>query len=263
MLGENYLNNSYRAHRTNWAFLLTVVFGVVVAGVFIYYYIQATNMISQRNLTIAAQKVESVSLNSQITSLENGLTTASSTMASLQGQLSSTQSQLTSANAQILSLGNDLSAGKSQIANLQSQVSSYQNQVVTLQNQASQAFSYQSQVATLQSQNTDLQNIVNLAAYAAEASSFPISQAAGQMSPVTSFTANYAGYIVVSGSSSSGSGYVRVTDTYSSYPYNSYNYPFSTSGSVFVPVLPGTITVYYGNTDAAAVTATISVMYYY
>jgi uncharacterized protein YlxW (UPF0749 family) len=253
MLGENYLNNSYRAHRTNWAFLLTVVFGVVVAGVFIYYYIQATNMISQRNLTIAAQKVESVSLNSQITSLENGLTTASSTIASLQGQLSSTQSQLTSANAQILSLGNDLSAGKSQIANLQSQVSSYQNQ----------ASSYQNQVATLQSQNNDLQNIVNLAAYAAQASSVPISQAAGQMSPVTSFTANYAGYIVVSGSSSSGSGYVRVTDTYSSYPYNSYNYPFSTSGSVFVPVLPGTITVYYGNNDAAAVTATISVMYYY
>jgi uncharacterized protein YlxW (UPF0749 family) len=253
MLGENYLNNSYRAHRTNWAFLLTVVFGVVVAGVFIYYYIQATNMISQRNLTIAAQKIESVSLNSQITSLENGLTTASSTIASLQGQLSSTQSQLTSANAQILSLGNDLSAGKSQIANLQSQVSSYQNQ----------ASSYQNQVATLQSQNNDLQNIVNLAAYAAQASSVPISQAAGQMSPVTSFTANYAGYIVVSGSSSSGSGYVRVTDTYSSYPYNSYNYSFSTSGSVFVPVLPGTITVYYGNTDAAAVTATISVMYYY
>ena len=253
MLGENYLNNSYRAHRTNWAFLLTVVFGVVVAGVFIYYYMQATNIISQRNLTIATQQAESVSLNSQITSLENGLTTASSTIASLQGQLSSTQSQLTSANAQILSLGNDLSAGKSQIANLQSQVSSYQNQ----------ASSYQNQVATLQSQNNDLQNIVNLAAYAAQASSVPISQAAGQMSPVTSFTANYAGYIVVSGSSSSGSGYVRVTDTYSSYPYNSYNYPFSTSGSVIVPVLPGTITVYYGNNDAAAVTATISVMYYY
>jgi uncharacterized protein YlxW (UPF0749 family) len=256
MLGENYLNNSYRAHRTNWAFLLTVVFGVVVAGVFIYYYIQTTNIISQRNLTITTQQVESVSLNSQITSLENGLTTASSTIASLQGQLSSTQSQLTSANAQILSLGNDLSAGKSQIANLQSQVSSYQNQV----------FSYQTQIATLQSQqsqNNELQNIVNLAAYAAEASSVPVSQAAGQMSQVTSFTANYAGYIVVSGSSSSGSGYVRVTDTYSSYPYNSYNYPFSTSGSVFVPVLPGTITVYYGNNDAAAVTATISVMYYY
>ncbi len=253
MLGENYLNNSYRAHRTNWAFLLTVLFGVVVAGVFIYYYIQTTNIISQRNLTITTQQVESVSLNSHITSLENGLTTASSTIASLQGQLSSTQSQLTSANAQILSLGNDLSAGKSQIANLQSQVSSYQNQ----------ASSYQNQVVTLQSQNNDLQNIVNLAAYAAQASSVPISQAAGQMSPVTSFTVNYAGYIVVSGSSSSASGYVRVTDTYSSYPYNSYNYPFSTSGSVFVPVLPGTITVYYGNNDAAAVTATISVMYYY
>jgi hypothetical protein len=246
MLGENYLNNSYRAHRTNWAFLLTVVFGVVVAGVFIYYYIQTTNIISQRNLTIATQQAESVSLNSQITS-------ASSTIASLQGQLSSAQSQLTSVNAQILSLGNDLSAGKSQIVSLQSQVSSYQNQ----------ATSYQNQVTTLQSQNNDLQNIVNLAAYAVEASSVPISQAAGQMSPVTSFTVNYAGYIVVSGSSSSGSGYVRVTDTYSSYPYNSYNYSFSTGGSVFVPVLPGTITVYYGNNDAAAVTATISVMYYY
>ncbi len=251
---ENFLNNSYRSSGVNWAFLLTGVFAVVVSGVLGYYYWQTTNTISQRNLTIATQQAQIAqlnsqiaSLNSQITSLQGNLTTANSTITSLQGQLSSTQAQFASAQAQILSKSGELTASQSQVSTLQSQITSLN-----------------SQVTTLQSEKADLQNIVNLGASTVQASSIPISQTYGALSSVSSFNVNYAGYLLITGSSSSATGYIRVTDSYSNYAFNSSNISFGTGTSVVVPVLPGSITVSFGNTDGAGtVTATISVTYYY
>jgi cytoskeletal protein RodZ len=250
---ENFLNNSYRSSGVNWAFLLTGVFAVVVSGVLGYYYWQTTNTISQRNLTIATQQAQITQLNSQIAQLnsqiaglQTDLATEKANSTSLLQQLTTTKGQLAAANAQILSKSGELTASQSQVSTLQSQITSLN-----------------SQVTTLQSEKADLQNIVNLGASTVQASSYSVSQGTTTYSSVASFTANYAGYLAISGSSSTITGYIMVNDSFSSYPLNSHQYSFGTGTSLVVPVLPGSIVVYFGNTDAAGATATISVTYYY
>jgi hypothetical protein len=91
-----------------------------------------------------------------------------------------------------------------------------------------------------------------------------IIQAAGALSLVTTFTADYAGYVVISGTSTTPAGYLRVVDSYSGYPYNNYTYYFGTSATVLVPILPGTVSVYFGNSGVVgSVTATLTIIYYY
>jgi hypothetical protein len=91
-----------------------------------------------------------------------------------------------------------------------------------------------------------------------------MNQKFGQSSLVATFQVDYAGYIVVSGTSTALTGYIRVTDSYSGYPYDYYIYPFGTGTRLIIPVLPGTIEVYFGNTNlSGGVTATISIVYYY
>ncbi len=251
MVKENFLDNRYRdgggGGGINWAFLLTGVFAVVVAGAFGYYYWQTTNTIAARNLTIATQQAQIAQLNSQIVGLQTDLATEKANSTSLLQQLTTTKGQLAAANAQILSKTGELTVSQSQVSILQSQITSLN-----------------SQVTTLQSEKADLQNIVNLGASTVQASSIPISQTYGALSSVSSFNVNYAGYLLITGSSSSATGYLRVTDSYSNYAFNSSNISFGTGTSVVVPVLPGSITVSFGNTDGAGtITATISVTYYY
>ena len=91
-----------------------------------------------------------------------------------------------------------------------------------------------------------------------------INQSAGQLTSIVTFTAGYAGYIVVSGTSTTSLGYLLVTKSFSGYPYNDIHYSFGTGASRTIPVLPGTVTVYFGNTNLlSGATATITVIYVY
>jgi hypothetical protein len=55
-----------------------------------------------------------------------------------------------------------------------------------------------------------------------------------------------------------------VTDSFSGYPYNSYQHAFGTGSTLLIPVTPGTVNVYFGNAEASGTqTATITVIYYY
>ena len=170
------------------------------------------------------------SLNVQVSSLQNQLTATNSQVASLRDQLASSntsqQSQLTSANAQIASLKTQLTSANSQIASLQ--------------------------------------GITGLSQSSKIVDSVTVNQSAGQLSTVASFPVDYAGYIVVSGTSTTPNGYIRVADSFDGYPYLSYNHPFGTGTTLRIPVLPGNVTVYFGNANAfGGSTATVTVIYNY
>ena len=230
----------------NWAFLLTGVFAVLVAGAFGYYYWQSTNTIAARNLTIATEQAQIAQLNTQVAGLQTDLTAERANSTSLLSQLNSNVTALFAANTQIAAKTLELSTSQSQATTLQTQITTLT-----------------AAKAALQTQVDNMTSIVNLSASATQTSA-PVSQNFGALSTVDSFNVNYAGYLLITGSTSSTNGYITVTDSYSSYPsaLNNLHYPFSTS--VVVPVLPGSITVSFGNTDGAGtITANISVVYYY
>ncbi len=189
-------------------------------------------------------------------------------VSSFSSQLTSLEGQLASAKAQSSSLQSEVTSGKSQISSLTSQVSALTGQTTALQGQISsdnaQIARLQEQVASLQKQNGDLQNIIKLSVTVNKLNAVTLNQGANQSSLVTAFTADYAGYVIVTGTSTSANGYVMVADSYPGYPYNSYQYAFGTGNTVLVPVLPGLVQVYFGNTNFYnGTTATLTVNYCY
>lgn len=273
-------------------FLVVSVILVITLGWFAIYYLQSSSAISFQESRIT-------SLSGQKTALEAQLTAANSQIASLQGQLNSANTQITAlraqvsagsgqistlqtqaqqAKAQAASLQTQLQQANDQILVLRSQVSSIQSQlqqssaqVTTLQGQAS---SLQSQldtanatVSSLQSQVASLQAIINLSVSANVTSLATVNATSpypAPATPVVSFNAAYAGYIVVWGNSTSASGYITVTNSFSGYPYNSSQYTFGTTMTTWlIPVLPGTVVISYGISSGGPATATVSVLYYY
>ena len=273
-------------------FIVTAVILLAVVVGFICYYVQTSATVSNlhsqlsgsqtSNLTAQVSSLQSQlsSANAQVSSLQKENSSYQSQVASLQNQLSGgsqsnlqtqitqLQSQLSSANSQVSSLQSQLSSANSQVSSLQNDVSTYKSQASSLQSQLSsansQVSSLQSQLSSANSQVSSLQNIINLSQSSTEANQVTINQSSGQSSSVATFTASYAGYVVVSGTSTTSNGYLMVTDSAGGYPYNNTNYAFGTGATRTIPVLPGTVTVYFANSNLMnGATATITVTYYY
>ena len=148
---------------------------------------------------------------------------------------------------------------QSHVSTLQGQVSTFQGQVTSLQNQIT---SQKNEITSLQDQVTSLQGLLNLGVSTTVASQITINEEAFSETVVISFNASYAGYLVVTGTSTSNFTYLRVTGSFTGYPYNKYEYPFGTRATFYIPILPGTVTIYLGNHNYVGVTATLSIMYY-
>jgi hypothetical protein len=162
---------------------------------------------------------------------------------------------VTLTNSSALSaLSGSLSQMSQSYSSLQSSASSYESQLSSLS----------SAVSSASASVSSLLGLLNLSSSAVEGSNLTVSEGAGQVMPVLTFVASYPGYIVVSGSSSTTNGYIQVSDTYPGYPTVS-NVPFGRrSTSVLIPVLPGTVTVSFGNTNLInSASAIISVTYFY
>lgn len=129
-------------------------------------------------------------------------------------------------------------------SNLQSQISQLQTEVSNLQSQNNQ----------LTTQISQQQSLLSLQVSTAEANQQTINQGASTETAIANFNAQYAGYIIVSGTSTV-NGYIDV---------NGVDYSINGNGfNVKIPVLPGTVTVSYGNNNAfGGVSATVSVVYY-
>lgn len=131
----------------------------------------------------------------------------------------------------------------SQNASLHSQVSSLNSQISSLQ-------------STISSQN----EVLALSNSQPEATQVTINQDAGGTSQVASFTAQYAGQVKISGTSTTTAGYLIVSES------NGFKqqYAFGTSNTVYVNIVPGNVTVAFGNTNFGnGATATLTVTYIY
>jgi peptidoglycan hydrolase CwlO-like protein len=274
------------------------VMAVIVVGVcFLLYFLHASSTLSSQDSAIAILNNQVTSYQSQVKSLTDQLNSANTQIASVTGklnvasgqiitlngnldsagsQVNSLQNQLNSANSQAASLQGQLSTANSKVSSLQSQVDDANSKVSSLQTQLDKANSQiallqspsivsnlQSQLDAANAQIAENQKILGLLASTNVANALPISQNAGKETQVASFTANYAGYVAIGGRSSTASGYIRLEDTFEGYVSN-IHYSFNTGDILKIPVLPGTVTIYYGNTDSSgSPTATITAVYYY
>jgi hypothetical protein len=89
-----------------------------------------------------------------------------------------------------------------------------------------------------------------------------INQYGGQTSPVASFKAQYAGYVVISAKSST-NGLMNITNQTSAQTFPT-SYTFSSESTRVIPVLPGDVTIELKNTSPVnGSTTTVTVTYYY
>jgi len=121
------------------------------------------------------------------------------------------------------------------------------------------------QVQTLQSEVRNLQNIVNLKESVTLWHDQPINEGPGGYYSF-SFNANYAGYVIVNVLSSTTSNTWVQIKIYnpSTGTIESQKYTVGYSGTVYFPVLPGTVTIYIGNSNlinGASQTVTITYVY--
>jgi hypothetical protein len=218
------------------AFIFTGVIALAAAGAFVYYYSQyqgASESLALKDAQLAAANGQVSTLNAKVAALTNDLTALNATIAPTKSQFDLTITQLKTANAYIDTV-------QSKIANATAEA------------------------ASLKTENDRLRRIVDLKESSVKATSVTVHQNAGAISNVVSFTAEYAGYVTVSGTSSTPTGYVLLTDDNPNFPFDTNKYYFANGSSFSVPVLPGTIGVYFGNTEKAnEFNGTLSVTYYY
>jgi len=156
-----------------------------------------------------------------------------------------------------------------QISSLQSQVSNLNTQVQNLQGENN---ALQSSVNNAQNQPNPLQPIVNLQESTIEANSVPVNTKCATV--VTSFSAQYAGYLLVTGTTSTSSSYLILVEFF--HPYidgqNLTNVVYelaSGSNTVIIPVTDGFVNLLFtnhpfgNNCGSQTASGTFSVQYYY
>jgi TolA-binding protein len=264
--------------------VLMVAAGLVVAmaaGGFSYYAAQSSSRISSLQDQLHTYYVDNGALRaeiagneSHIATLESQLGTANSNVGSLvegindySHQLALTQGRLDAATSKISSLEADVRHNLSQIALLRGDVAEKAAEIASLNQLVSekvtQITSLQRQVSSLRGRVNELQSIVDLSEQTTIASRH-IAQEAGEASLVTTFVADYAGYITISGTTTATEGYVQVLSSHTAYPANNQTYAFGPLETLNIPVLPGTTAVYFGNADDSGdVAAQLAVVYHY
>jgi cell division protein FtsL len=244
-------------NRLGLPFIAVTILLVIVSIASGYYYYASSSDIAAREKTIAARQAEIAALKSQSTNaaaLQANLESASSQIATLQARVLEGEGEVKAAEAKIKTVQTDLAAANATIADLNGKLTASSAKIAELQ----------SQNDGLVSQVNNLTAITSLAAVTTQVANSTLDQPAGQESLFTIFNANYAGYLRITGTTSSGTVYLRVMDIFHAYPYGLYRHPFGTGTEIIVPVLPGSVSVYLGNTDATGeVTGKITVEYYY
>jgi hypothetical protein len=139
-------------------------------------------------------------------------------------------------------------------------ISKKDEEISSLQNKIAPA---QEQFTALQTRMTEARDILNLSLSSVEAKEVSINQPGGQSSQVVSFQAKYAGYVVISGKSTSSNGLVNVTNQTADQKFTN-PYTFYSDNEQTVPVLPGTVTVDFTNVNILnGATTTLTVVYHY
>ncbi|MHB8567613.1 MAG: hypothetical protein ACYC7D_13465 [Nitrososphaerales archaeon] len=155
----------------------------------------------------------------------------------------------------------------SEIGYLQNLISALDKNISSVQSSESyylsEASSLNSDLAAQSSINSRLQSFLSLQNSTAVADKVHVRQSAYQSTLIGTFSANYAGYVLVNGTSSTSNGYIQFSDSYPGYPsYSSLSFGTGFT-TILIPVLPGSVSIYFGNTNFfSSVTANISVFYF-
>jgi uncharacterized protein YlxW (UPF0749 family) len=241
-------------------FLLTWVIMVILVAVSVVLNLQTSARITDNTDAISTLRSQATSLqnqltsaNSQISTLGSQLTTANSDIAALKNQVTTHTSQIATANGQVASLSAQLNSTNAQITAVQSQDSSFATQMSALL----------SQVTTLTSQVTTLQTTVNSLGSASTTLFLgqAVSQGANTYSGVYSYTPTYSGYLTISGSSSSTTGYILLVNSTTG---GSATYPFGTGTTIMAGLTSGySYGIYFGNYDSSGtITASLTGTYH-
>jgi uncharacterized protein YlxW (UPF0749 family) len=241
-------------------FLLTWVVMVILVAVSVVSNLQTSGRITDNTDAIAT-------LRSQTTSLQSQLTSANSQISTLGSQLTAANSEISTLKTQMATSGSQITTLNGQVASLSGQLNSANNQVTALQTQgsgfATQISSLQSQVSTLTSLVTALQTTVSNLASASTTlfSGQAVSQGANTYSGVYAYVPTYSGYLTVSGSSSSATGYIMIVNSGTG---GSTTYPFGTGTTVTAGLTVGyNYSIYFGNFDSSGtITASLTGTYH-
>jgi predicted nucleic acid-binding Zn-ribbon protein len=270
--------------------IAVIIFTLILAALFLVYYINASRNMTAQDVIITDQRFQISSYSNQVKSITDQLNSANtqnkeladklatttaqvamiqSKLDSVNSQTTSLQSQLISANDQVSSLKNQLTSSNSQISSLQVQLADANSQISTLKGQVtavtSQSYisNLQAQLDTANAQIASNQKMLSLMAWTNIIDNSPFQMNSGQEVQVASFSASYAGYIVIKGRSSTISSYLRSENNFSGSTLLNRN-AFRTGDAIIVPILPGTINIYLGNTDSSGnPTANLTIVYYY
>ena len=267
--------------------IIGIVLAVAVIGIIILSILTFVKTVSDEN-NINTLQDQMVTLLRQLSETQTELNTLSGQVSVADAKIAiltskeaadiaSLQDDLSAAADDITTLTSQLNAATAQVASLQAEISSDTGTISSLQTQLNSVNSQLSGLATttttLQDTVTSLYNTVDsllmqVKALTSAASnpialftSQPISQSAGTQTLLHTFTPTYSGYIYVSGTSNTSTGYIRVTNnTLSTYT----DYVFGTGTTITSPVTAGqTFSISFGNSEASGtITAVLSGVYY-
>jgi len=263
-----------------YGWLYYVVTGVVLVAIVALLVINIFQSNSHYNANVTS--IAEIQVEQQ--KLQADLATANGQITTLSGQLTTLNSSLTSMNTEVTSLNSDLTSARTQLSQLSASASNLASQISTVQSSASstasQVTNIQSSITTLQSNInslsstvTSLQSTINsltarvttlestVSAPLNLLSSYSVTQGANTATIIiASFTPSYAGYLYVSGTSSSATGFIRV---YNNTLAGGTDYLIGTGAAITATLTAGySYTIYFGNTDTVSVYASISAQYY-
>ena len=224
--------------RINWPFLSVAIFAILITLILIVYYFQYSNNISQRNAMVA-------SLQSELTSAKTQIMNIQSELASEQNKIKDAQRALSEAINDNVS-ANKLSMGKSLLIN------SLQEKLIIADSQLSQMQDVADIIGLKKSKIIILDKTVNK----------PQSDSSVK---VCTFYADYAGYLKITGTTTSSDQTVYVSQNAAAGWVDSSEHYFSKQDNL-IPVLPGQVSVYLREASYrpnSTFTATVTVKYVY
>jgi len=254
--------------KLNMPFLVIGIFLVLLAVGFAIFAIQTSetitetkNLVSTNNTVISDLRTQQLTYqsqqNSQITSLSDQLKQANSQIADLNTQISAANTQITTANSQLTSFKAQLATTTSDEAALKTQISGYAASLTSLQTQIA---SINSTLTSLQNQIDDLDDSSSSSSTLI-LSSKSITQDYNEETLLKTFYPDYDGYIRVSGTCDTDTGYIRVVNTTED---TDESYDFTSGDYLDIDILAGTVKIYFGNDETSGTDwdATLTIRYY-
>ncbi len=220
------------------ALLVTLIFAFSVDG----------------NLASVQKSLSSIS--SSYNQSQSALARAQTNLTSAVNITSSTLSRIQSQNSTIANLSTQLEDLESLLSSTQYNSSVFNSTIATLE---SQIASQNGTISQLKSQNVTIQSLLGLKNTTVEASNLQFNETALGSMYVTSFSAPYAGYLTVSGTTNSTGAAIVVYDTSVTLPIV---FNFTSGSRLVIPVLPGSVSVNLNNkNNSSNLTGSITVNY--